>query len=109
MNVCFCKFVIDKVFMEKYLVVIEKSDTGFSAFSPDAPGCITVGDTVEETIANMREALDLYIEATVENGHDLPKGKGVEYHITNGLLKEGEIAEEYFLTQVEIELPEMAE
>lgn len=31
--------------MEKYLVVIEKSETGFSASSPDVPGCITAGDT----------------------------------------------------------------
>lgn len=55
----------------------------------------------------MREALELYIEAIAEDGHDLPIGKGVEYHIQNGLLKKGEIADEYFLTQVEIESPEM--
>jgi len=94
--------------MEKYLVVIEKTDTGFSAFSPDAPGCITVGESVEDIIANMREALELYIEVAAEAGHDLPIGKGVEYHIQNGLLKEGEIADDYFLTQIEIQLPEMA-
>ena len=94
--------------MEKYVVIIEKSETGFSAFSPDAPGCITVGKTVESTITNMREALGLYIEATAEDGRELPLAKGVEYHIQNGLLKKGEIADEYFLTQVEIELPEMA-
>lgn len=84
--------------MKKYVVVLEKSSTGFSAFSPDAPGCITVGETVEDTFENMREALDLCIEASVEAGDDIPKGKGIEYHINNGLLKEGEIAEEYFLT-----------
>lgn len=94
--------------MEKYLIVIEKSETGFSAFSPDAPGCFTVGDTVEVTIANMKEALDLYIEATIESGQDLPIPKGVEYHIQNGLLKAGEIAEEYLLTQVEVELWQVA-
>jgi predicted RNase H-like HicB family nuclease len=32
--------------MQKYLVVVEKFETGFSAFSPDVHGCITVGDTV---------------------------------------------------------------
>lgn len=69
--------------MEKHLVVIEKAETGFSAFSPDAPGCITVGSFVEEAIENMREALDLYINAAAESGYDLPKGKGVEYHIQN--------------------------
>ena len=94
--------------MEKYVVVIEKSETAFSAFSPDAPGCITTGKTVEDTIANMRQALAVYIEAIVEEGQDLPSVKGVEYHIQNGLLKEGDISDEYFLTQIEIELPEMA-
>ena len=43
-------------------MVIEKTDTGFSAFSPDVPGCITVGKTVESTIVNMREAIELYME-----------------------------------------------
>lgn len=94
--------------MEKFLVVIEKSETGFSAFSPDILGCITVGNTVEGTIANMREAINLYIETLAEDEHALPPGKGVEYHIKNGLLKEGEIAEQYYLTEIEILLPEMA-
>ncbi len=94
--------------MEKFLVVIEKSETGFSAFSPDIPGCITVGNTVERTIANMREAINLYIETLVEDEHALSTGKGVEYHIKNGLLKEGEIADQYYLTQIEMQLPEIA-
>lgn len=61
--------------MYKYHVVIEKSETGFSAFSPDFPGCITVGDTVEVTIVNMREAIELYFEAAAEGGQDLPVRK----------------------------------
>ena len=89
--------------MEKYLVVIEKSETGFSAFSPDAPGCITVGNTVEGTIANMHEAIELYVEAAAESRQDLPPVKSIEQHIGEGLLKNGEIADEYFLTQIEIE------
>lgn len=94
--------------MEKYLVVLEKSSTGFSAFSPDALGCITVGDTVESTIEHMREAMEIYIEELAESGMELPKGKGVEYHIREGLLKEGSLSNEYLLTQIEMELPEMA-
>ncbi|MCY7420176.1 MAG: type II toxin-antitoxin system HicB family antitoxin [Chitinophagaceae bacterium] len=94
--------------MEKYLVVLEKSSRGFSAFSPDAPGCITVGETVESTIEHMREVTKIYTEEMGESGKELPRGKGVEYHIREGLLNEGSIANEYFLTQIEIELPEMA-
>lgn len=93
--------------MEKYLVVLEKSETGFSAFSPDVPGCITVGDTVENTIVNMREAIELYLEAA-EDEQSLPARRSVEQHIQNGLLKKGEIADEYFLTEIKIETPAMA-
>ena len=38
----------------KYLIVIEKSKTGFSAYSPDVPGCVSTGRTVEEIEQNMR-------------------------------------------------------
>ncbi len=89
--------------MEKYLVVIEKFETGFSAFSPDVPGRMTVGDTVENTIVNMREAIELYLEAAAERGQDLPFPQSIEEHIQNGLLKKGEIADEYFIIQIEIE------
>lgn len=94
--------------MKKYLIVIEKSSTGFSAFSPDVPGCITVGKTIEETIENMKEAVSLYFETIVEEGERLPLGKGVQYHINNGLLKNNEIAEQYFLTEIDMHLPEVA-
>ena len=94
--------------MEKYFVVIEKTETGFSAFSPDVPGCMTVGKTVESTIVNMREAIELYMETATEEGQELPALKSIEQHIQNGLLKNGEIVDEYFLTQIEIESPAMA-
>lgn len=55
----------------------------------------------------MREALELYLKATVEEGYGFALPKGPEYHIKNGLLKEEEIAGEYYLTQVEMKLPEM--
>jgi plasmid stabilization system protein ParE len=39
----------------KYLIIIEKSETGYSTYSPDLPGCISTGATPEETEANMKE------------------------------------------------------
>ncbi len=81
--------------MKKYLVVIEKSETGLSAFSPDVPGCITVGESVEGTIVNMREAIELYLEAAAEIGQDLPPVKSIEQHIREGLLNKGEIADKF--------------
>lgn len=45
-----------------HLIIIEPTQTGFSAYSPDFPGCITVGETVEQTRKHMQEAIELYKE-----------------------------------------------
>lgn len=95
--------------MKKYLVVIEKADHNYSAFTPDIPGCITVGHTIEETIANMKEAMELAIEVMLEDGEQVPQPKGWLYHINAGVFNEGEIAEEYYIAQVEVELPQLSQ
>ena len=41
----------------RYSVVIEQTGTGYSAYSPDVPGCAAVGDTEEETRRNFQDAL----------------------------------------------------
>ncbi len=46
----------------KYLIVIEPTDTGFSACSPDLPGCVSTGATREEVERNMQEAIELHLE-----------------------------------------------
>lgn len=46
----------------KYLVVIEKTDTGFSAYSPDLPGCVATGTTREEVAKTMKEAMQFHVE-----------------------------------------------
>lgn len=45
--------------MNKYLIVLEKSETGFSAYSPDVWGCVATGESSEQTLENMRSALIL--------------------------------------------------
>lgn len=88
--------------MKKYLVVIEKADKNYSAFSPDIPGCITVGDTIEETLANMKEAIELSLEYDLDKGNDLPVPKGLQFYINSGIFDEKEISSDYFITQVGI-------
>jgi len=56
----------------EYLVVYEKGENNWSAFSPDVPGCGSLGDTLEETRANMREALELYLKETAKAGEPIP-------------------------------------
>lgn len=59
--------------MREYLVVYEKGGTNWSAFSPDIPGCGSLGDTVDETRANMREAMELYLSETAKAGEAVPE------------------------------------
>ena len=50
----------------KVSVVIEKDEYGYYAYSPELEGCQTQGDSLEEVIANMKEAIELYIETLSE-------------------------------------------
>ena len=87
--------------MEKYLVVIEKAQNNYAAFSPDVSGCIATGRSVEETTKEMKEALQFHIEALDE----VPQPKGISQHISDGVFNKDEIAEEYFITEVEVSIP----
>jgi predicted RNase H-like HicB family nuclease len=60
----------------EYLVVYEKGEKNWSAFSPDVPGCGSLADTLEEMRTNMREALELYLNETVKAGEPVPEPTG---------------------------------
>ena len=57
----------------RYAVVIECTQTGYSAYVPDLPGCVSVGWTREEMEHNIREAIDLYLDELREQGAPIPK------------------------------------
>lgn len=56
----------------EYIVVVEESANGFGAFVPDLPGCVAVGDTRDETVELIREAIELHLESLQENGEPIP-------------------------------------
>lgn len=56
----------------KYAVVFEKAESNWAAYVPDLPGCITTGRTLEETKRNIREAVELHLEAMREVGEPIP-------------------------------------
>jgi predicted RNase H-like HicB family nuclease len=58
-----------------FLVVYEKGRKNYSGFAPDVEGCGSLGDTLEEMRANLREALELYMETSIEFGYALPEPK----------------------------------
>lgn len=58
--------------MMRYLIIIEQTDSGYSAYSPDLTGCVTTGQTKEETEKNMKEAIEFHIEGLKAEGLDVP-------------------------------------
>jgi predicted RNase H-like HicB family nuclease len=56
-----------------YLIVIEPTGTGFSAYSPDLLGCVSTGGIPEEVERNMREAIELHLEGLREKGYPVPE------------------------------------
>lgn len=58
--------------MYQFLVVIEKGERNYGAYSPDLPGCVAVGDTVEEVTRNMREAIEMHLQGMIEDGEPIP-------------------------------------
>jgi predicted RNase H-like HicB family nuclease len=53
-------------------VIVEQGDTSFGAYVPDLPGCVAVGETHDEAISLIREAIELHIESLRENGDPVP-------------------------------------
>ena len=56
----------------EYVVVIEKSASGFGAYVPDLPGCVAVGESRDETVSLIREAIELHVESLREAGEPVP-------------------------------------
>ena len=57
----------------KYLIVIEPTGTGYSAYSPDLPGCVSTGATHEEVERNMHEAIEFHLEGLRREGYRVPE------------------------------------
>lgn len=59
--------------MITYAIIIERADDGgYGAWCPDLPGCVALGDTEAETIAEMREAIELHLAGMREDGIEIP-------------------------------------
>jgi predicted RNase H-like HicB family nuclease len=59
---------------KQYDVIFEpQEEGGFTAYVPDLPGCVSEGETLEEAIAMVQEAMTLYLESRREHRWDLPK------------------------------------
>jgi predicted RNase H-like HicB family nuclease len=59
--------------MHRFLVVIEKANGNFSAYSPDLPGCVATGKTREQVARNMHVAIQMHVQGLVEDNLPVPK------------------------------------
>ena len=59
--------------MNRYLIVIEETATGYSAYSPDVEGCVATGATKEEVETTMREAIEFHLEGLKAEKLPIPK------------------------------------
>jgi len=57
----------------QHLIVIEKANGNFSAYSPDLPGCVATGATRNEVIQNMHEAIEMHVQGLLEDRIPIPE------------------------------------
>ena len=61
--------------MHRFLVVIEKANGNYSAYSPDLPGCIATGTTREDAEKNMHEAIEMHVRGLLEDKFPITRGR----------------------------------
>ena len=62
----------------KYEIIIywDKMDETYIAEVPELPGCMAHGDTEEDALSNVKDAIQLWIDTSIENGEKIPEPKG---------------------------------
>jgi predicted RNase H-like HicB family nuclease len=63
------------------LIVIEKADGNYSAYSPDLPGCVATGKTRDQAARNMHEAVDLHVRGLLEDRLSVPQSRSFAEYI----------------------------
>lgn len=61
--------------MHRFLIVIEKAEGNYSAYSPDLPGCVATGKTRNQAAKDMNEAIEMHIRGMLEDKLPVPKSR----------------------------------
>lgn len=67
--------------MHRFLVVIEKTNDDYSAYSPDLPGCVTTGATREEVERNMHDVIGMHVRGLLEDNLPIPESSSFAEYI----------------------------
>lgn len=60
------------------VVIHQEGESAYGVIVPDIPGCFSAGDTLEEALSNVREAIDLQLESFVEDDEDIPSASDMK-------------------------------
>jgi predicted RNase H-like HicB family nuclease len=89
----------------EFFVIIEPAGSNFSSYSPDIPGCIGIGDTVEETVESMKQSVELALQEYVGSHFPMPKPQGMIRHLQSNTF---EFEPNAFFTTIHVEVPQPA-
>jgi predicted RNase H-like HicB family nuclease len=67
--------------MKRFLIVIERTFVGYSAYSPDVPGCIATASSRKSVENRIKEAIQFHIEGLQDEGYELPKPKSYSAYV----------------------------
>ena len=88
----------------EYLVFYERGASNWSAFSPDIPGCGSLGNALDDTRVNMREAVELYLAETAKAGEPIPEAAATSVNINE--FDPNHETKEYFVEWLAVTLPQ---
>ena len=67
--------------MYRFLIVVEKAEGNYSAYSPDLPGCVATGKTREQLTRNMHQAIEMHICGLLEDNLPIPKSRSFAEYV----------------------------
>jgi predicted RNase H-like HicB family nuclease len=65
----------------RYAIVIERTETNYSAHVPDLPGCVATGKTIAAVEAAIGEAIRMHVERLTEDGLPVPQARAIAEYI----------------------------
>jgi predicted RNase H-like HicB family nuclease len=70
--------------MHRFLIVIEKANGNYSAYSPDLPGCVATGKTHQQVTLKMHQAIEMHIQNMLEDKLPVPRSRSLAEYIVVG-------------------------
>lgn len=70
----------------RYVVILEQGENGFGAYVPDLPGCVAVGETKDEALRLIQEAIELHPESIRQEGLPLPEPSSSSEYVEVGAI-----------------------